>query len=77
MSECSIALFGGDEVDGEKVSCVAVETAQLDPVLAVPGDREDLKLHTDLETACCCHNDDLQRAPAYLCGRSLNNATYC
>lgn len=62
MSECCIALFGGDGVDWEKVSCVAVVTAELDPALAVSGEREDLRLYRDLETACCCHNDDLQSA---------------
>lgn len=62
MSECCIALFRGDGVDWEKVSCVAVVTAELDPALAVSGEREDLRLYRDLEAACCCHNDDFQSA---------------
>lgn len=60
--ECCFALFWGDGVDWEKVSCVAVVTAELDPALAVSGEREDLRLYRDLETACCCHSDDLQSA---------------
>lgn len=62
MSEYCISLFGGDGVDWEKVSCVAVVTTELDPALAVSGEREDLRLYRDLETARCCHNDDLQSA---------------